>query len=66
MWAKSYERATQLDPSYALAWVGLSRVRKNQASRGLIPNDEGYRLAREGVDRALALNPNLALAYVVN
>ena len=27
MAAKYYERATQLDPSYALAWVGLSRVR---------------------------------------
>jgi TolB-like protein/DNA-binding winged helix-turn-helix (wHTH) protein/cytochrome c-type biogenesis protein CcmH/NrfG len=64
MAAKSYERATQLDPSYALAWVGLSRVRKNQASGGLIPTGEGYRLAREEVDRALALNPNLALAYV--
>jgi tetratricopeptide (TPR) repeat protein len=64
MAAKSYERATQLDPSYALAWVQLSRVRKWQASRGLIPTDEGYRLAREEVDRALALNPNLALAYV--
>ncbi|HZC36091.1 MAG TPA: winged helix-turn-helix domain-containing protein, partial [Chthoniobacterales bacterium] len=64
MAAKSYERATKLDPSYALAWVQLSRVRKWQASRGLIPTDEGYRLAREEVDRALALNPNLALAYV--
>jgi TolB-like protein/DNA-binding winged helix-turn-helix (wHTH) protein len=64
MAAKSYERATQLDPSYALAWVQLSRVHKWQASRGLIPTDEGYRLAREEVDRALALNPNLALAYV--
>jgi tetratricopeptide (TPR) repeat protein len=64
MAAKSYERATQLDPSYALAWVQLSRVRKWQAIRGLIPADEGYRLAREAVDRALALNPNLALANV--
>src|SRR6266851_5327747 len=27
MAAKYYERATQLDPSYALAWVGLSRAR---------------------------------------
>lgn len=64
MSAKSYERATQLDPSYALAWVQLSRVRKWQASRDLIPTDEGYRLAREEVERALALNPNLALANV--
>jgi TolB-like protein/DNA-binding winged helix-turn-helix (wHTH) protein len=63
MAAKYYERATQLDPSYALAWAGLSRVRKWQAMRGLIPTEEGYRLAREEVERALALNPNLAEAH---
>jgi TolB-like protein/DNA-binding winged helix-turn-helix (wHTH) protein/lipoprotein NlpI len=57
--AKYYERATQLDPSYALAWAGLSRLHKWQAVRGLIPREEGYRLAREEVERALALNPNL-------
>ncbi|HVR25949.1 MAG TPA: winged helix-turn-helix domain-containing protein [Candidatus Polarisedimenticolia bacterium] len=60
---KYYERATQLDPSYALAWVGLSRVRKWQAMQGLIPSEEGFRLAREAVERALALNPNLAEAH---
>jgi len=63
MAAKYYERATQLDPSYALAWAGLSRVHKWQAMRGLIPSEEGYRLAREAVERALALNPNLAAAH---
>src|SRR4029077_9318241 len=63
MSAKYYERATQLDPSYALAWVGLSRVRKWQALTGLIPTEEGNRLAREEVERALALNPNLAAAH---
>src|SRR5271170_2272472 len=63
MAAKYYERATQLDPSYALAWVGLSRVRNRLASVGLIPAEEGHRRAREAVERALALNPNLAEAY---
>jgi tetratricopeptide (TPR) repeat protein len=63
MAAKYFERATQLDPSYALAWVGLSRARKWQAFTGLIPRDEGYRLAREEVERALALNPNPAEAH---
>jgi TolB-like protein/DNA-binding winged helix-turn-helix (wHTH) protein len=63
MAAKYYERATQMDPSYALAWVGLSRVRKWQANVDLIPTDEGYRLAREAVERALALDPNLAVAH---
>ena len=63
MAGKYYERATQLDPSYALAWVGLSRVRKWQAHRGVIPSEEGFRLAREAVERALALDPNLAAAH---
>jgi TolB-like protein/DNA-binding winged helix-turn-helix (wHTH) protein/Flp pilus assembly protein TadD len=63
MAAKYFERATQLDPSYGLAWVGLSRARKWQAVTGLIPKDEGYRVAREAVERALALNPNLAEAH---
>src|SRR5580704_5930226 len=63
MAAKYLERATQLDPSYALAWVGLSRVHNRLASVGLIPAEEGHRRAREAVERALALNPNLAEAY---
>jgi TolB-like protein/DNA-binding winged helix-turn-helix (wHTH) protein len=63
MAAKYYERATQLDPSYALAWVGLSRARNWQANVSLIPAEEGHRLAREAVERALALNPNLAQAH---
>jgi TolB-like protein/DNA-binding winged helix-turn-helix (wHTH) protein/cytochrome c-type biogenesis protein CcmH/NrfG len=63
MAAKYYERATQLDPSYALAWVGLSRARNWQANVGLVPAAEGQRLAREAVERALALNPNLAEAH---
>ncbi len=63
MAAKYYERATQLDPSYALAWVGLSRTRNWQVNTGLIPAEEGHRLAREAVERALALDPNLAQAH---
>src|SRR5882724_6583765 len=63
MAAKYFERATHLDPSYALAWVGLSRVRNWQANVGLIPAEEGQRLAREAVERAVALNPNLAEAH---
>ena len=64
MAAKYYERATQLDPSYALAWVGLSRVRNWQANTGAIPVEAGRRLAREAVERALALNQNLAEAHI--
>ena len=61
--AKYFERATQLDPSYALAWVWLSRTRNRQVNLQLTPAAEGHRLAREAVERALALNPKLAAAH---
>jgi TolB-like protein/DNA-binding winged helix-turn-helix (wHTH) protein/Tfp pilus assembly protein PilF len=60
MAARYYERATQLDPSYARAWVGLSVARFDQVSKGTMTAKEGQPLAREAVDRALALDPNLA------
>ena len=63
MAAKYFERATQLDPSYALAWAWLSRARNWQANEGLIPMEEGRRLSREAVEQALSLNPNLAAAH---
>jgi TolB-like protein/DNA-binding winged helix-turn-helix (wHTH) protein len=61
--AKYFERATQLDPSYALAWVWLSHARYRQADSGRLPTEEGHRLAREAVERALSLDPNLAEAH---
>lgn len=63
MAAKYYERATQLDPTYALAWVGLSRARYWQANAGVVPVADGQRVAREAVERALVLDPNLAAAH---
>jgi TolB-like protein/DNA-binding winged helix-turn-helix (wHTH) protein/cytochrome c-type biogenesis protein CcmH/NrfG len=63
MAAKYFERATQFDPSYAFAWAYLSRARNWQANKGLIPREEGRRLSREAVERALSLNPNLAEAH---
>jgi TolB-like protein/Tfp pilus assembly protein PilF len=59
MAATYFERATQLDPSYAPAWVGLSRARYWQANTGLVPTEEGQQLARDAVEQALRLDPNL-------
>jgi TolB-like protein/DNA-binding winged helix-turn-helix (wHTH) protein/Tfp pilus assembly protein PilF len=64
MAVKYFERATQLDPSYALAWAWLARARIWQANEGLIPMEEGRQHAREAVERALSLNPSLAEAHV--
>ena len=63
MAGKYFERATQLDPGYALAWVGLSRARYWRANIGSVPPQEGQRLAREAVERALSIDPKLAEAH---
>jgi len=64
MAATYFERATHLDPSYAPAWVGLSRARYWQANVGLVPTQEGQQLARDAIERALALDPDLPEANV--
>jgi tetratricopeptide (TPR) repeat protein len=63
MAGRYFERAITIDPGYALAWVGLSRVRNWEAEEGIVPTKDGRRRAHEAVERALALDPNLPEAY---
>jgi len=59
-----YEQALALDPGFALALTGLSRVHQTQAGFGFAPIDAGYERGRDAAQRALALAPNLADAHV--
>jgi tetratricopeptide (TPR) repeat protein len=61
-----YTQATELDPRYAFAWSGLSRVWTHLSSSYLegAAAQEAYAKGREAVDRALALSPDLAAAHV--
>jgi tetratricopeptide (TPR) repeat protein len=61
--ARYFEEATRLDPGYAPAWVGLSDAYNSQATWGYLSAEEGYRKARETVQRALALDPDLGAAH---
>ncbi len=58
-----YRKALELDPDYALAWVGLADAHANQADLGAVPVEEGYGKAREEAHKALTLDPRLAGAY---
>jgi TolB-like protein/Tfp pilus assembly protein PilF/predicted Ser/Thr protein kinase len=58
-----FEQALKLDPGYARAWVGLANAHWSQAGGGYVPAAEGYGKAREDVEKALALDPNLAEAH---
>ena len=54
-----FERATELDPDFAMAWVGLLRARTWLIRTGI---ESDTLPARESLDRALALAPNSAEA----
>ena len=56
-----YSQALKLDPQYAMAWVGLSRVYGNQAGFSLdLDIAESFGKARQAAERALQLEPDLA------
>jgi TolB-like protein/predicted Zn-dependent protease len=61
--AAYYSKAIEIDSGYAAAWVGLAEVHHRQADNGYLPIDEGYRMARREVERALDFDPNLAWAH---
>jgi len=66
-WAKAnkaYEDALQIDPDYAAAWAGLSRVYYAQAGQSYVDLHQGTAQARQAAQKALALEPTLAEGYV--
>jgi adenylate cyclase len=55
-----YLNAIHLDPTYALAWAGVSRAYADQAGQSWVPAAEGYARAKAAAQRALAREPDLA------
>ncbi|MEM9323351.1 MAG: tetratricopeptide repeat protein, partial [Pseudomonadota bacterium] len=53
-----FERAVELDPSYALAWVGLADVHALRSLYDDIALPESFEPRRRAIDKALSLNPN--------
>ena len=61
--AAAFTRATDLDPDYALAYVGLANTVVFLAQRQLLTDQEANTRASTAVERALTLDPNLGEAY---
>ncbi len=59
----AYERAVQLDPQFALAWAGLAQTHVWDCNYGTEGGQKGFNThlaaAREAVERALSLEPDL-------
>lgn len=61
--ADFYREAIALAPDYAPAWAGLAGVYYAQTSYNHMPVEIGLKAMRAAVQRALALNPDLAAGH---
>lgn len=60
---ENFEKAVELDPSYAEAYVGIAAVKSYHP--GVITNDD-LTTAREAVKKALALDPDNVYGHTIN
>ncbi|HEY4050399.1 MAG TPA: winged helix-turn-helix domain-containing protein [Acidobacteriaceae bacterium] len=58
------DTAIKLDKEYASAWALRASVQNTMAEVGQTDVTEGYRKARDDAERAIALDPTLASAYL--
>jgi serine/threonine protein kinase len=58
-----YGESLAADPGYAPAWAQLGRLHRLRAKYDRSDTAESLRQAREALDRALALNPDLDVAH---
>lgn len=59
----SFQQAIAIDPKFAPAYAGLADCYDLMTDRGLMPDDEAFRLAKQNARAALALAPDSAEAY---
>jgi len=61
-----FERAIELDPNFAEAYIGLAdtiNLMTDESAKFDSTFDEGYKKAEKLISKALAINPNLAEAH---
>ena len=56
---QSYQQAVKLDPRFVLAWAYLSCAQSQSYWQGHDPSPAGLAAAKDSLDHALALDPNL-------
>ncbi|MEJ2299137.1 MAG: hypothetical protein P8X94_11675, partial [Woeseiaceae bacterium] len=60
---EAFEKALDIDPGYAPAWYGRARAMREMANFGLYDLHEGTELAREWAQRAVEIDPTLAVSW---
>jgi TolB-like protein/class 3 adenylate cyclase/Tfp pilus assembly protein PilF len=61
---QSYQEAVKLDPNFVLAWAYLSCAQSNSYWTGLDPSPARLAAAKDSLDHALALDPDLAETHL--
>lgn len=62
---QAFNEAIEIDPEYALPYIGLADYYAWSAIFGEIPSVEGFSKARSAIERALAIDPTMGEAYAV-
>jgi serine/threonine protein kinase len=58
-----FKKATELDPGYALPWVKLGLLYMKEAQLSWMTRKEGNAQARQAIETALQIDPNLMAAH---
>ena len=58
-----FNRATELDPNYAIAWVGVSESANLLSGYGTLEIGQSLEIQENAVKKALEINPDLGEAY---
>ena len=61
---ESFEQAVELDPEFALAWVGIAESAGLLNVHGTLNPDKMLQIMGNAIDHALAIDSNLGEAYV--
>src|SRR5437879_2354571 len=61
---QSYQEAVKLDPNFVLAWARLSCARSGSYWMGFDPSPAGLAAAKDSLDLALAIDPNLPQTHL--
>lgn len=66
MAAREFRDAIQADSTYALPWVGLAWYESDNWWLGYSAAEQAFPAARSAIDRALALDPQLAAGHMIS
>ncbi len=61
---KEFQRATELDPGFALAWVGIAETAYLLRGNTRLSFPETISMMQDAANKALAINPQLGEAYL--